>query len=356
MGGAERMVLHLVRNLPRDRFEPFVCSTVGGGELIELAQPVCGAVAHLRFANPLDPAGMWRLARFIRANRIDVVQIHGLRAEIPGRVVARLAGVRRVISTIHSVDPWRRAVHSLADRATRLLVSAHVAVCRAALEAAQARGEVSPHGPAHVIPIGVPLPSDVPPGEAAAMRASLGVAADAFPVVGVLANLRDMKGHAEMIRAAASLRGRFPRMRIVCAGNDTSGGAVPAMARAQGVDDTVLFPGFVRDTAALLAGLDVFALPSHWEGLPVSIIEAMHAGRPVVATRVGGVPELIKDGVDGLLVAPRDAGALASAIAALADDPVLRDRLGAAARARARAEFSVERMVERHARLYDSLA
>ena len=356
MGGAERMVLHLVRHLARERFEPFVCSTVGGGELLDLARPVCGGVAHLRFANPLDPAGMWRLARFIRDHRIDLVQIHGLRAEIAGRVVARLAGGCRIIGTIHSVDPWRRTVHSLADRATRPLVSAHVAVCRAALDAALARGEVSAGGPAHVIPIGVPLPPAVAPAEVAALRAALGIPADAFPVVGVLANLRTMKGHAEMIRAAASLRGRFPRMRIICAGSDTSGGSVPALAREHGVDDVVLFPGFVRETAALLAGLDIFALPSHWEGLPVSIIEAMHARRAVVATRVGGIPELITDGADGLLVAPRDADALAAAIAALADDEALRDRLGVAARTRARAEFSVERMVERYQALYGSLA
>ena len=354
LGGAERMVLHLVSGLDRERFTPYLCSTVGSGELVELARPVCAAVEQLHFASPLDPAAALRLGRFVRRHEIDLVQIHGLRAEAVGRPVVRAAGARAVISTIHSVDPWRRRAHSFMDRTTLPWVTHHVAVCRAALEAARARGEVR-EGRFEVIPIGIPAPPPVTPEQVAEMRQRLGIAQDAVPVIGMLANIREMKGHGDLIEAALALKRRFPKMRIVCAGTDTSHGAVPAAARAAGVDDVVLFPGFVQETAQFLAVLDIFTLPSHWEGLPVSIIEAMHAARPIVATNVGGIPEMLHDGQTALLVPPRDPSRLVAALAHLAEDAQLRDNLGAAARRRAMEEFHVTTMLARYQHLYARL-
>ena len=354
LGGAERMVLHLVGGLDRERFMPYLCSTVGSGELIDLARPACAAVEHLRFTSPLDPAAALRLGRFIRHHEIDLVQIHGLRAEAVGRPVVRAAGAKAVVSTIHSVDPWRRRVHSFMDRATLPWVTHHVAVCQAALDAALARGEVR-EGRFEVIPIGIPAPSPASSDQIAAMRQRLGIAEDAFPVIGMLANLRDMKGHGDLIAAAAILKRSFPKMRIICAGSDTSNGTVPAAARAAAVDDVMLFPGFLQDTATFLATLDIFTLPSHWEGLPVSIIEAMHAARPIVATNVGGIPELLTDDQTALLVPPRDPSRLAAALARLAEDAPLRDKLGAAAHRRALEEFHVTTMLARYQNLYARL-
>ncbi len=354
LGGAERMVLHLVGGLDRERFTPYLCSTVGSGELVELARPVCAAVEHLRFNSPLDPAAAMRLARFIRHHQIDLVQIHGLRAETVGRPIARTAGASAVVSTIHSVDPWRRRVHSIMDRATLPFVTHHVAVCQAALDAALKRGEIR-KGHHEVIPIGIPSPPEFSPEQIAGMRQRLGIPDDAFPVIGMLANLREMKGHGDLIAAAVTLKVNFPKMRIVCAGTDTSNGAVPAAARTAGAEDMVLFPGFLQETALFLAALDIFTLPSHWEGLPVSIIEAMHAGRPIVATTVGGIPEMLQDERTALLVAPSEPARLAAALDRLARDSALRVHLGAAALNRALQDFHLPTMVARYETLYERL-
>jgi len=187
------------------------------------------------------------------------------------------------------------------------------------------------------------------------MRQRLGIPDDAFPVIGMLANLREMKGHGDLIAAAVTLKRDFPKMRIICAGTDTSNGAVPAAAQTAGVDDVVFFPGFLQDTQLFLATLDIFTLPSHWEGLPVSIIEAMHAARPIVATNVGGIPEMLQDQHTALLVPPGDPTRLVGALDRLARDSALRGQLAAAAQNRALQEFHLPTMVARYETLYERL-
>ena len=222
------------------------------------------------------------------------------------------------------------------------------------MDAARQRGEVR-EGRFEVIPIGIPSQPQASPDQIVDMRQRLGLPQDAFPVIGMLANLRDMKGHRDLITVAVILKRRFPKMRIICAGTDTSSGAVPAAARTAGVDDVVLFPGFVQETALFLDALDIFTLPSHWEGLPVSIIEAMHAARPIVATNVGGIPEMLLDEHTALLVPPRDPTRLAAALTRLAEDSLLRNQLGCTARQRALEEFHLPTMVARYQSLYERL-
>ncbi len=354
LGGAERMVLHLLGALDRAEFEPLAAATTGSGELLRLAAPACAASVHLhaRFAG--DPLALARLVRFIRANHVELLQIHGLRAELIGRVAARLGGARAVVSTVHSIDPWRRWHHSLADRLTAPLVDHTIAVCAAARDAAIARGEVGPDR-IEVIPIGIPSAPDRDPARMPALRGQFGIPPGAGPVVGVVANLREMKGHRDILAAIPAVRSRHPDALFVFAGRDDSGGAIGREAAAAGVADRIRFLGFVDDAPALLGALDIFLLPSHWEGLPVSIIEAMHAGLPVVASGVGGIPELITDGETGLLIEPRSPDRISGAILRLAGDPDLSARLGGAARARARAEFTVERMAARTQAVYRRL-
>ena len=213
--------------------------------------------------------------------------------------------------------------------------------------------------PAHklrFIPSGISTPA-APSG--ADVRSELGIAADA-PLVGVVAGLRPPKALDVFIRAVDELRRKHPGLRALIVGNpDTMRPSEEKrlldLTRELSLDDTLIFTGLRRDVADVLAAMDVAVLSSDHEGSPLSVMEYMEAARPVVATNVGGIPDLVVDGVTGILVPPRDPTALAAAISGLLDDPDLRRRLGEAGRARRRSEFDISNTVRRVEDLYEEL-
>jgi glycosyltransferase involved in cell wall biosynthesis len=166
------------------------------------------------------------------------------------------------------------------------------------------------------------------------------------------ARLHQQKGHAYLLTAAALV----PDATFVLAGDGPLRAELEQRARELGVAGRCLFLGERADVPDLLAAADLFLLPSLWEGLPLSVLEAMAAGRPVVATAIGGTDEAVTDGVTGLLVPPRDPAAIAAAIARLRDDPGLAERLAAAGRARVEREFSSRATAERVMRIYDAVS
>jgi glycosyltransferase involved in cell wall biosynthesis len=185
------------------------------------------------------------------------------------------------------------------------------------------------------------------------VRAELGIPEHA-PVVGNLANFKAAKDHPTLLRAAARVRERLPEVRFLLIGQGPLEPEARRLAAELGLDATVVFTGFRTDAHRLLAALDVFTLSSTYEGLPIALIEAMALGRPAVVTRVGGVPEVLADGDQGLLVPPRDPAALADGLLRLLGDPGLRDRMGAAGRARA-ADFDIRKAVRRMEQVYADL-
>lgn len=211
--------------------------------------------------------------------------------------------------------------------------------------------------PAHklrFIPSGISTPA-APSG--ADVRSELGIAADA-PLVGVVAGLRAPKALDIFIRAVDELRRKHAGLRALIVGNRDKSGEEKRLldlTRELSLDDTLIFTGLRSDVADALAAMDVAVLSSDHEGSPLSVMEYMEAARPVVATNVGGIPDLVVDGVTGILVPPRDPTALAAAISGLLDDPDLRRRLGEAGRARRRSEFDISNTVRRVEDLYEEL-
>ncbi len=193
----------------------------------------------------------------------------------------------------------------------------------------------------------IPNPVALPPAAPVARDRSLVVFAG---------RCEPAKGVYELLDAVSALRPALPRLRVECAG-DGDLGALAAHAARLGLGARVAMRGWIGpgERDALLARAGVFVLPSHAEGLPVSLLEAMAAGCPVIATPVGGVPDLVRHGENGWLVPPRDARALAHALAAILRDPALAARLGAAARATVAQRHTAERAVERLGRLYAAL-
>ena len=178
-------------------------------------------------------------------------------------------------------------------------------------------------------------------------------------VIGTVARIQDVKNHRGLVTAFARLRELVPelrdRLRLSVVGDGPLMGAVREQVAGLGLRDVVWLPGARADVAALLHGFSLFALPSLAEGTPVSMLEAMACGLPVVASNVGGIPEVVTDGVEGSLVPPQDVEALAQALAAYVRDPALRRQRGAAARARVEAAFSMRTMLAEYGKLYDRL-
>ncbi|MGC8741479.1 MAG: glycosyltransferase [Candidatus Sumerlaeaceae bacterium] len=353
MGGTERMILFLVEHLDREQFEPFVGCMQGKGELLRRAQAAGVPACHFGRQNRLSARGAWELLRFLRRHKIDLVQTYGLRADTIGRVVAKLAGVPVIVSSIRSIDPWRRWWHVWLDRLTAPLVDKFISNSEAGRQATIQREKFAPSR-IEVIYSGIPA-REIPFGRREEIRANLGVGCAAYPVVGILANLREMKGHRDVIEALPKILAEFPQTIFLFAGRDDSDGAIERTAQQKGVAHAIRFLGYVEDTPTLLAAIDIFCLPSHWEGLPAAVLEAMHAGLPIVTTRVGGIPELVRHGHEALLIEPRNPQQLAGAICELARNRELAAQLSEAAKARAVAEFSIEAMVKKTAEIYHTL-
>jgi len=206
-----------------------------------------------------------------------------------------------------------------------------------------------------VIGHGIDATGGAPPaGDTTNARRRLGL--ETFdPLIGAVGRLSDEKGHLVLLRAFAAVLRNFPRAGCLIAGEGPARAALEAEAARLGISGSVRLAGFRRDVPGVLAALDLFVQPSLYEGFGLSLLEAMAAGRAVVASRVGGIPEIVDDGVTGVLVPPRDATALAAAILGLLADGGSRRRMAQAAARSARDRHSLRASVDRITRLYDDI-
>ena len=201
------------------------------------------------------------------------------------------------------------------------------------------------------------LPNGVSPlveTPGADVRGELGISPSA-PLVVSVSVLRAQKALDVLVRAIHVVHAALPEARLLIVGDGPEREALVALVHELGLDEVVIFAGYRSDVGDVLAAADVVASSSVFEGSPLALMESLGAGKPVVATRVGGVPEIVRDGIDGLLVPPGDPTALADALVRLLHDEELRARMGAAGLERQRAEFDIHVMVERLGRLYESL-
>jgi sugar transferase (PEP-CTERM/EpsH1 system associated) len=340
MGGAERVVAELARGLDRARFRPVVCCLNFKGHLAAEVEGQ-GVPVHALGKKPrLDLGALVRLARLMRRERADVVHTHLWTSSFWGRLAAVMARVPVRIVTEHNIDTWRRAWHLAADRGLArvtdhfLFVSREVeAFYRERLHLDPARGQVVLNG--------VDLSRFDAVVDARAVRERMGLKSAGI-VAGVVGRLDERKGHRYFLEAMAALAGQQLGVRGLVVGEGRERADIEARQAALGLGERVRILGYWPDLAEALAAIDVFVLPSLMEGHPLAVLEAMAAGKPVVATRVGGNPAAVEDGVTGLLVPPRDPGALARAITTIARDPERARRMGREGRRRVEERFSLE--------------
>lgn len=347
--GGERQVMLLMERQRAAGDEPILAAPASGA--LALAARAAGfRIRPAPMRGTWDLGSVLALAKAVRAERPHVVHWHAARAHALGALAALLApGPKRVLS--RRVDfRVRRSIGS------RILYDALPADAIAAISEGVRRALVEsgvPEARIRVIPSGIDLAPFETPFDREAARASLGL--DPGDVLAIqVAALAPHKSQTTLLQAAAKVAGTAPRLRVWIAGEGSLRDRLEAEHETLGLGERVRLLGFRVDVTALLRAADLFVLSSYLEGLGTSVLDAMAAGLPVVATEVGGVPEVVRHGETGLLVPPRDPEALAGAMSRLAGDPALRDSMGRAGRALAR-EFGADRTAGATRALYEEL-
>lgn len=352
VGGAEEMVLNLVRRLPA-RFEPHVCCIDSAGAIGEEIRLTGVPFTVLRL-NPgwRHPLDVIRLRAHLAAIRPAIVHTFLLTASLYGRLAAMLANVPIVIGTEVNMYERKKPHHVIAER---LLMKGTDQVVASAESVREYYIQQVRADPARVSVIynavdWSQLDTTMSRDE---VRTSVGVPLYA-PLITIIARLTEQKAHSVLFDALQTTTGlRSSHVLVVGAGERRD--ELVRRAESQGILPRVHFVGPRRDLGNLLGATDVFVMPSLWEGLPLSMILAMGAGLPVVATRVAGIPEVVCDHETGLLVEPGRSDALGAALATLVDDGKLRRRLGNAAREFVRPRFGADGYVTAVTALYDRL-
>jgi glycosyltransferase involved in cell wall biosynthesis len=355
-GGTESNAVRTVEAMDRERFDVTMVTLRADGVM----RPRYDAAGVPVVAFPITSLTglstlrqVRALAAFLRRERFDVVHSHDRYNNIFATVAARLAGVPAVICS-------KRWMESTTGFLVANAVAYRLADCVLANSSAVAESlrhvERVPSARVAVVPNFVTDAAfeGLAAGERERLLAELGVPADAL-VVGMVARLRMVKNHESLFRAAARLRQEFPAVRVVLVGDGGSRDDLEALTREIGVADIVHFAGHRDQRLNLNRLFDVSVLCSLSEGFPNAVVEAMAAARPVVATRVGGIPDAIDHGETGLLVPPRAPDALAEAIGSLLRDPARRAAMGAAAQRAARDRFLASSVLPRLYALYDRL-
>jgi glycosyltransferase involved in cell wall biosynthesis len=369
IGGTERQVVNLTAGLDRTRFDLHIGCFEQRGEFLPEVEarriPVIEYKIH-RLYGPDTWRQQLKLAGYLRRHRIDVVHSYNFYANCFAVPAARLAGVPVIVAAIRDTGAFLPPQHRAAQRLICRL--AHVVLANASAVRDWLIEEGYRPDMVQVIRNGIDLTRFARPRVGGGVREELGIPKDA-PVIAMLARVNRLKGVEYFIEAAATVASRFPEARFLVIGDAllmTGGTVCPntdyrreldERIRQHGLEGRVIFTGFRLDVPELLSEITVAVHPSLSEALSNAVLESMAAGIPVVATRVGGTPEIIEDGVTGLLVPPRDSSALAQTISRLLLDRDLAARVGQAGRRRIMEHFSLARMVRETERLYaDRLA
>ncbi len=355
VGGAEKITLDLCRGLSPDLFQSHVVG-FNDGELLPLFKAQGNNAKTIEKRPGADLPFLLRLRRFIIDNNVDLVHcINGLTVVNYGVVAATLAGIPSVV-----------AIHGLGHFSEQGLGAA---VWRKMLFFATHRIGVSGNICDHVNGFRKhPLPTELiyngidndsgalPPPEKIKLSSQLGVPPDAGIVCVCVANFREVKGHCFLLGAMKLLLAQVPAAHLILIGSGMLEDKLRNQAARLGISSNVHFAGRRDDVARCLQVVDLFVLPSLSEGLPISILEAMRAGLPVVASNVGGIPEVVIDNESGRLVPPENEQRLCDAMLTLTMEPILRGKMGAAGRKIFESKFNQTLFIQKYSNCFERVA
>ncbi len=355
MGGAEKLEVLFAQAIRAHGSQLTVVSLDrdSGTPIPDELQRLDTTVVRFASRRLLDPLRLARLVRFLRNSHCDVLQTHLTYANILGSLAGRLAGIP-TIGTLHSAAYDTAQQHPL----KRLLETwALIYGCRAVVavghSVANAHSERLRGARVVVIPNAVAPGLEMSPDERKRIR--MGLADEtAYPLLIAVGRLARPKGYFDLVKAFAKVCETHPAVRLAIAGEGPLCQDLAAEIATLGLDDSLRLLGERDDIPALLKASELFVSASHWEGLPLSVLEAMAAGLPVIATSVGDIPQVVVAGT-GLVVPPHDPTALANAICVLLDNPEKRAAMGRNAQLHVARHYSVNPWFERYQVLYDEV-
>lgn len=348
-GGAENVLIRLVENLDRSRYRSLVCLLRDGWLKAQLQSRGIETIVNPQHRS-LDFHWLFNLARLLRNRPIHVMHAHEFAMNVYGSILSRMTGIP-IVATVHGKNyywsKWRRCLaYQFVARQ-----SVMVAVSEDLRQFVTQRLAIHPDN-IRVVHNGVHLRQHAVSDRRNTIRKEMGINGSQ-PCIGTVGNLYAVKGQAYLLRACAAVAKEFPDFVLLVAGRGEQLESLEEEARSLGIERNVRFLGFREDVPALLEAMDVFVLPSVSEGLPVSILEAMALGKAVVASNIGGIPEVVKDGTTGYLVPPSDPAALTAKILLLLHHPQLAADLGESGRKRVQEVFSLDKMVQEYESLYE---
>ena len=341
-----------VAHLNRDKYDALVACLHEPGSVADEIRAAGSRVINLDVQSKIDLRIIYRLFKLLRQERVQIIHSYLFHANLLARLVGKLAGVPIIVSSERTME-MEGQIRLLLNRLTSPLADRVIAVSQQVRDFATNRIGI-PLEKLVVIHNGIEISEYQDEVDAARICEELRVD-PAYTIVGTVSRLDEAKGIRYLLQALPWVIAQHPKIIFLIVGDGSQRRALERLAHDLSIQSQVIFAGYRPDVAKMLAIMDVFVLPSLYEGFPNAVLEAMAMSKPVVATRVGGVPEAVEDGVTGLLVPPRDPEALAQAIIALLQDRERAKTMGRAGRERVERYFTVERMVQQTEALYEEL-
>ena len=353
LGGADQQLLSAAQVLRARGHEILIVSLTPLGPMGLEARASGLRTQSLEMARGIpDPRGLYRLAKLARAWKPDVVHSHMVHANLMARALRLVVPVPVLVSTIHNIYEGG-AVWMAAYRLTNRLVD-HMTIISEAAADRFISERIVPRALLTVVPNGIDTERlrNVPPGSRESVRRSVGLGEGDFAWLAV-GRFEDAKDYPNMLRAFAKVRARQPSAVLLLVGRGSLQDETETLTRELGLEGVVKFLGVRNDVPVVMSGADGYVMSSAWEGMPMVLLEAAGAALPIVATRVGGNHEVVRQEETGFLAPPRDAGALGDAMLRLmALPPEERRAMGERGREHVRANYGLARVAERWQRIY----
>jgi glycosyltransferase involved in cell wall biosynthesis len=356
IGGVQQQLLSLLKAYSREMFNPIFCCL---GPKEEIGKEIEGTkiefipLNKLRY-NRFSPGIVLELYRLMKKKQIHVVRTHRYRSNLYGRLAAFLAGVPVIIASVHDnyrtdKRPQRRIMNRILSKITDKIV----AVSENVKEDIIRYDSIDP-SKIEVIPNGIDVERFNPEKNTADIRKEFSLEQDDI-VIGFIGRIVPAKGLEYLLNALPYLKEEFKSIKLLIVGEGSLVEELKARAKKNNIFDNILFTGRRRDIPDILASINIFVMPSIAEGLPNALLEAMAMGKPIVTTEVGGIPEIVKNGFNGLLVPPRDTLSLSKAIKELISNDRLAAKLGQAARDLVHDNLSIKAIAQKWQSLYLSI-
>ncbi|MFZ5596404.1 MAG: glycosyltransferase [Bacillota bacterium] len=356
-GGAERHILNLATAMNSDMVEVYVCCLFAD-PFVKVAREAGIRSYSIPMRHKLDFGIVTKLRDLIAREKIDIVHTHGVRANLVGRIAARMAGVDVVVTTVHSLLAqdyprlFSRLVNTFIEWVSRGMTTHFIAVSGGLQKALIQQG--IPEKRITVIYNGLNPELFNKSGSTGKWRKKAGFS-PGVSLVAIVGRLHPVKGHRYFLKSASEILKERTDVHFLVVGSGPEKEGLEQYTRQLGISEHVTFTGFVSDVSELMPDLNLLIVPSLWEGFGLTALEAMAVGVPVVATSVGGLPEIVEHGTTGLLVPPADEDGLTRGICWMLDHPQEAEEMAAAAGQIVEQKFTAAAMAARTMELYRKL-